>query len=121
MIRGRRGAWNLVHNTLMRLTGSLVLFLVLLLAAPVHAITCRQWERMAPAQKSATIDRMIQGAVSGSGGRQYQLDRGAVARCLQGDARSIEYDFDGACADARTAGMQALNRIFKDYIWTCAG
>ena len=55
------------------------------------------------------------------GGRQYQVDRGAVARCLQGNARSIEYDFDGACADSRTAGMQALNRIFKEYIWSCAG
>ena len=105
----------------MRLTGSLVLFLVLLLAAPVHAITCKQWERMAPAQKSSTIDRMIQGAVSGSGGRQYQVDRGGVGRCLQGNARSIEYDFDGACADSRSASMQALNRIFKEHIWSCAG
>ncbi len=76
---------------------------------------------MGDGQKSATIDRMIQGAVSGSGGRQYHVERGAVGRCLQGYARSIEYDFDDACADSRTAGMQALNRIFKDYIWSCAG
>ena len=76
---------------------------------------------MGPDQKSATIDRMIQGAVSGSGGRQYRVDRGAVGRCLDGYARSIEYDFDGARADSRTASMQALNRIFKDYIWSCAG
>ncbi len=121
MIPGQRGARDLVHNALMRLTGSLVLLLALLLAAPVHAINCKQWERMAPAQKSATIDRMIQGAVSGSGGRQYQVDRSAVGRCLQGYARSIEYDFDGACADSQRAGMQALNRIFKEYIWSCAG
>ncbi len=102
----------------MRLTVALVL---LLAASPVQAISCKQWERMAPAQKSASIDRMIQGAVSGSGGRQYQIDRGAVGRCLQGNARSIEYDFDGACADSRSAGMQALNRICKEYIWSCAG
>ena len=76
---------------------------------------------MGAGQKSATIDRMIQGAVSGSGGRQYRIERGAVGRCLQGYARSIEYDFDGACADSRSAGMQALNRIFKEYIWSCAG
>ena len=76
---------------------------------------------MSPDQKAATIDRKIQGAVAGSGGRQYHIDRGAVARCLQSSARSIEYDFDGACADSRTASMQALNRIFKEYIWTCAG
>ena len=105
----------------MQLTRALALLLVLLAVSPVHAISCKQWERMAPEQKSATIDRMIQGAVSGSGGRQYQVDRGAVGRCLQGYARSIEYDFDGACSDSRSAGMQALNRIFKEYIWSCAG
>jgi hypothetical protein len=105
----------------MRIVGALLLVLVLLLAAPVHAISCRQWDRMGPDQKSATIYRMIDGAVSGSGGRQYGVDRGAVGRCLEGHARSIEYDFDGACADSRSASMQALNRIFKDYIWSCAG
>lgn len=98
-----------------------LLLLGLLLASPVHAISCKQWDRMDSTGKSATIDRMIQGAVSGSGGRQYQVDRGAVARCLEGESRSIQYDFDGACADSRSAGMQALNRIFKEYIWSCAG
>jgi hypothetical protein len=95
--------------------------LLFLLASPVQAISCREWDRMGAGQKSATIDRMIQSTVSGSGGREYRVDRGAIARCLQGYARSIGYDFDGACTDARTASMQALNRIFKDYIWTCAG
>lgn len=90
-------------------------------ASSAQAIRCSEWDRMGAGQKSATIDRMIQGAVSGSGGRQYRIERGAVGRCLQGYAQSIEYDFDDACADSRTAGMQALNRIFKDYIWSCAG
>jgi hypothetical protein len=107
----------------MRLAGStgLLCLLVLLLASPARAISCSEWDRLGAAQKSATIDRMIQGAVSGSSGRQYRVERGAIARCLQRHARSIEYDFDDACADSRTAGMQALNRIFKNYIWSCAG
>ncbi len=99
--------------------GSLVLLAVLLVADPSHAVSCGQWERMGPDEKSATVDRMIQNAVAGSGGRQYQMDRGAVGRCLDSRAQSIQYDFDGACADSRTASMQALNKIFKDYIWTC--
>jgi hypothetical protein len=103
----------------MRLIGSFVVLAVLLSAPPVHAISCKQWQRMAPAQKGATIDRMIQGAVSGSGGRQYQVDRAAIARCLQRNARSIWYDFDAVCADSRTADMQAINRTFKEYIWSC--
>ena len=101
--------------------GCLVLLVTLFAAIPSHAISCRQWDRMGPDQKAASIDRMIDNAVAGSGGRQYQVDRGAVGRCMDGYAQSISYDFDGACADSRSAGMQALNKIFKDYIWTCAG
>jgi len=116
-------AWveSVVHNATMRVTSALSLLVLLLVASPLHAINCRQWDRMGAGQKSATIDRMIQGAVSGSGGRQYHADRGGVARCLQSNSRSIEYDFDGACGDARTASSQELRRIFKHYIWTCAG
>ena len=94
---------------------------MLLLASSAQAISCSNWDRMGDGQKSATIDRMISNSLAGSGGRQYQVNRGAVGRCLQGYAQSIQYEFDDACADSRTAGMQALNRIFKDYIWTCAG
>lgn len=100
------------------------LSLALLLAAvatPAQALTCRSWNRFGPDQRAANIDRMISNAVGGSGGRSYQIDRGSVGRCLQDQSRNIEYDFDGACSDSRSADMQALNKIFKDYIWSCAG
>jgi hypothetical protein len=86
---------------------------------PAGAITCRQWTRLGPDQRIATIDRMIENAVGGSGGRQYQVDRYSIARCLGWEVENIGYDFDGACADASTAGMQALDKIFKSYIWSC--
>jgi hypothetical protein len=108
-------------QTQTRWAAGLFLLLVLQLPRPGLAVNCNDWKRMGPGQRSATIDRMIDSAISGSRGRQYRVDRVAVARCLEGNARSIEYDFDGACADSRTASMQALNRIFKDYIWSCAG
>ena len=103
--------------------GSFVLGLLLAaaIAAPAHAIRCNAWGKMEDEQKRETVDRMISNAVGGSDGRSYRIDRGAVGRCLESRAQSIEYDFDGACSDSRTAGMQALNRIFKDYIWGCAG
>ncbi len=104
----------------MTLAGTLTL-LGALAAPPAEAISCRQWERMGPDEKTNTVYRMIDGTVSGSRGRQYHVDRGAVGRCLEASAQAIEYDFDGACADPRTAGKEALNRIFKNYIWTCAG
>jgi hypothetical protein len=96
-----------------------VLLLVLVSAPPAHATNCQSWGRLGPAQKRATVDRMTRDALAGSGGRSYRVDRAAISRCLERSEQSIQYDFDSACADSRTAGMQALNAIFKQYIWSC--
>jgi hypothetical protein len=96
----------------------LVSLALILFATPAAAINCQTWDRVGPGQKQAVVYDLIETAVSGSRGRQYQVNRGAIERCLQQRARSIEYDFDDTCADS-SSGMQALNRVFKDYIWTC--
>ncbi len=96
----------------------LVSLMLIVFTSPAAAVNCRHWERLGPGQKEAAIYDLIETAVSGSRGRQYQVNRGAIERCLQGNARNIAYDFDDTCADSG-AGMQALNRLFKDYIWTC--
>ena len=83
------------------------------------AMTCRDWNRLAGGQKASAVDGMIRDAMASQGGRSYGVNRGAIERCLYRKARNIEYDFDDACASSRTAGMQALNAIFKNFIWTC--
>lgn len=91
----------------------------LLWTAPASAMGCRDWSRLGYDQKPGVINGMIQDAISGQKGRSYHVNRNAIARCLQSRARDIEYEFDDACASSRTSGMQALNHIFKDYIWSC--
>ena len=92
----------------------------LLLWAPgASAMSCRDWNRLSYDQKPMTIDAMIQDAISGQGGRSYQVNRNAISRCLQGRSREIEIEFDDACSSTRTSGGQALNNIFKHYIWSC--
>jgi len=106
-----------------RSKGSLFAAMILVLlgvAEAAQAVRCREWQRMGPDRRSETIERMIRNAVEGSSGRQYQFDRGAIARCMRARAQTIEWDFDGACADSRRAGMQALNNIFKNHIWDCS-
>jgi hypothetical protein len=70
----------------------------------------RQWAR---------IDRMIDDAVSGQGGRNYGVNRNAIARCLQANTENMFWDFNDLCADANTASMSAIHSRFKQYIWTC--
>ena len=88
-------------------------------ALPASAMTCRDWNRLAPGDKAYAIDGMIGDAMASQRGRSYQVNRGAIERCLRRYARDIEYAFDDTCSDTGSAGMQALNNIFKNYIWTC--
>ncbi len=97
----------------------LVSLALILFAMPASAINCRTWERLGPSQKEAAVYDLIETTVSGSRGRQYQVNRGAIERCLQRNANNITYDFDDTCADSRSAGKQALNTLFKNYVWTC--
>ena len=103
----------------LRSIARLISLALVLSATPAAAINCRTWERLGPGQKEAAVYDLIETSVSGSRGRQYQVNRGAIERCLQRNARNIASDFDDTCADSSRAGMQALNTLFKNYIWTC--
>ncbi len=103
----------------LRSIARLISLALVLSATPAAAINCRTWERLGPGQKEAAVYDLIETSVSGSRGRQYQVNRGAIERCLQQNTRNIAYDFDGTCADSSRASMQALNTLFKNYIWTC--
>jgi len=103
----------------LRSIARLVSLALVLITTPAAAIDCRTWGRLGPDQKEAAVYHMIETTVSGSRGRQYQVNRGAIERCLQRNARNIAYDFDDTCANSRSAGRQALNTLFKNYVWTC--
>jgi hypothetical protein len=104
---------------LLRRIARLVSLMLIVFATPAAAINCQDWERLGPGQKEAAVYDLIDTTVSGSRGREFQVNRGAIERCLQRNARNIAYNFDDICADPGRAGMQALNTLFKDYIWTC--
>jgi hypothetical protein len=70
-----------------------------LFTSTAHAINCGTWTRLSPEQKTQTIDQMIQDAMRSNKARTY---------------------IDGACARGGRTGMQALNNLFRNYIWSCA-
>ena len=95
------------------------LLLSLWVPSTAAAIRCSTWTRLAPAEKSRALDRLIQDALAGSRGREYGISRQSVARCLERNAASIAEDFDDACAEGMRANLQALNRVFKSWAWSC--
>ncbi len=91
----------------------------LVVASSASATSCSSWRRMTESQRWDYVYRMIDDAIAGQKGRQYQVNRAAIARCLEGYADAMYRDFDDACFDSRTAGSGAIRGIFKRYIWSC--
>ena len=98
---------------------ALSLLLALGVAPAAKAMSCQRWNRLGPAEKSQELDRLIAQVVRSNAGRQYtSVQRSRVERCLHSSARTIEYEFDDIC-DSSRAGMNALQVMFKRYIWDC--
>ncbi len=101
------------------LAAALAVSVVATATSPAFATSCQSWRRMTDSQRWNRIYRMIDDAIAGQRGRQYQVNRAAIARCLERHVESMYWDFDDTCADSSRAGGQAINRIFKSYIWSC--
>jgi hypothetical protein len=102
------------------LVSVLAAILVLLAApGPASATSCREWNRLSDSQRYDRIDRMINDAISGQRGRSYNVNRNAIARCLDANAQNMFFDFSDLCSDSRTAGKNSIHGRFKNYIWDC--
>jgi hypothetical protein len=89
-------------------------------ASHASAISCGRWSRLGAGQKEATVHSMIDDALASGRGRQYDVNREAIGRCLRGNVSQIAIAFDDACSDPRSAEMQAIPNLFKSYVWSCA-
>jgi len=89
--------------------------------SPAIATNCQSWRRMNENQRWDRVYRMIDDAISGQGGRNYQLNRAAIGRCLERHVDSMYQDFDDVCTTSKSAPGEAIDRIFKSYIWSCVG
>ncbi len=100
---------------------SCAVLLLLLLCLPQHAsaLRCRQWNRMAPAQKEATIQAMIDGLARNNSVRQTGINVVGTRRCMQSKAWLLYDEFDNACAQGAHQGLDVLDRTFKTFAWTC--
>lgn len=97
----------------------LLLAVVLLLPAPARAIHCSQWTRLSYEQKIDFINQMTEEALGGHQVRQTGVDRLKISRCMQDNAENLVDEFDYLCAQGQSVSMDALNRRFKDYAWSC--
>jgi hypothetical protein len=50
-----------------------------------------------------------------------EVDRGALRRCLESNATTIDEDFDDACIEGIEVNLDALDEIFRRYVASCQG
>jgi hypothetical protein len=101
------------------LSAAFAVAIVATAASPASATSCQAWRRLTEPQRWDRVYRMIDDAIAGQDGRELRVNRAAIGRCLERRAESMYWDFDDTCADSGTAGSQAINRLFKRYIWNC--
>jgi hypothetical protein len=104
---------------MLRSTALMAMIVGVLAPASADATGCHEWNRMSESQQRDRIDRMIADALSSQRGRSYNVNRAAIARCLEDNSDSMFYDFGDLCGDSRTARKSAIRTRFKNYIWTC--
>jgi hypothetical protein len=97
----------------------LLLAVVLLLPVPARAIRCSQWARLSYTQKIDVIYQMTEDALGSHQVQQTGVDRLKISRCLQDNAENLVDEFDYLCAQGQSVSIDALNRRFKDYAWSC--
>ena len=101
------------------LIAALVVCFAAIASSPASATSCQRWRRLSEDQRWDRIYRMIDDAITSQRSRQYQVNRAAIGRCLEGKVEAMYWEFDDTCANPSTARSQAINRIFKNYIWSC--
>jgi hypothetical protein len=82
---------------------------------------CAEWHRLGVEQKDARLREEIGAVVRSPEKRQIHIDRGVLERCLEAEGASIRDAFDDACAEGIGTDLDALDRIFRDFVATCAG
>jgi hypothetical protein len=104
--------------------GAMLVCVAMMLAFPSAAqvpLECSSWRRLSEDQKLQTLDRTIEDLISGSRGREYtSINRNQTRRCLESHRSQMVDDFDELCSRGTRADLQALNRTFRSYVWSCA-
>ncbi len=94
--------------------------LTLALAGSASAIECEEWTRLGPGDKPETVRQLIDARLASDVGQRYtSANRVAMRACAQRFVPRIVAEFDGACAEGISAGMNALDEIFDRYFLSC--
>lgn len=89
-------------------------------AGAASAIECSEWQRLSPDAKKAQVEKSIEGHLTSNVGRKFTSENTPLMRrCLYEFVEDIVDQFDGECAEGRSAAKNALDQIFDKYFLSC--
>ena len=81
---------------------------------------CSDWTTLGPDEKLASVEQLIQGHVYSKSGEKYTSEnRILMQRCLERMRGQIVDEFDGACREGMSVGLDVLDEIFDRYFLSC--
>ncbi|MEE9607626.1 MAG: hypothetical protein V3U03_07780 [Myxococcota bacterium] len=98
-----------------------LLLLSMAVAAPAHAIRCRDWGRLGVEQREDALRSEFRQVMSSNRAKQFtSINKTRIERCLIRSMAAIEDDFDDACAEGLQKSMGVLDEILMNYVRSCA-
>ncbi len=101
---------------------TLALVAVSLWAVPLSssaALRCSSWGRVPAQGKEEAIRDETRSRLDAPKNAKYQVNRPALARCMERWVRPMREDFDYACAQGTRVPMDVLDTIYRDYFSRC--
>jgi len=99
---------------------SIVFLLALMCPTAASArMRCPDWEKLGPAEKSQSVEGMIEGHLSSNKSQRYtNANRVSMRRCLEANVGRIVDDIDDACSRSERS-QDPVDDTFDRYLLSC--
>ena len=105
-----------------RLRAGICMALVtVVMASPAHAIRCKDWVRMNPAQRVQALQADFHAILSSARASNWAtVNKTVTNQCLNQNMPRIAADFDEQCSKGLRAPVDILDRTLMNYVRSCA-
>ncbi len=95
------------------------LLVMVLPGAAMARIGCRDWQKLGPGEKTASVEAMIVGHLSSNKSQRYtSANRVAMRRCLEARVGRIIDDIDNECGRSGRS-QDPVDDTFDGYLLSC--
>jgi len=101
--------------------GICISLVTLVVAAPAHAIRCKDWVRMNSTQRVQVLQANFHSILTSSRASNWAtVNKTVTNQCLNQNMPRIAADFDEQCSKGLRVPVDILDRTLMNYVRSCA-